>query len=132
MVAVANVVGAFNAGGPVGLIKESLRLAVGAGSRRKSNPHVPSPSAGEVLLFSGCRDNQVSADTNAMSGTSVTGAMTYAFIEAIEHASVGDWRQYTYRALLQTMRDKLRVAGMRQTPQFSTSHPFDVNMRFTI
>eukprot|EP00173_Palmaria_palmata_P003280 Plantae.Rhodophyta-Palmaria_palmata.ctg3415.p1 GENE.Plantae.Rhodophyta-Palmaria_palmata.ctg3415~~Plantae.Rhodophyta-Palmaria_palmata.ctg3415.p1 ORF type:complete len:223 (+),score=43.68 Plantae.Rhodophyta-Palmaria_palmata.ctg3415:318-986(+) len=109
-----------------------------SGGRRKKKVitkavAAPDWTKGEVLMFAGCTDKQTSADTNKLgNGKTVTGAMTYALIEAIEHSTVGDWHNYSYQKLLHTMRQKLLAARMSQTPQFSSSHPFDMNNRFLV
>ncbi|XP_062092257.1 metacaspase-1-like [Humulus lupulus] len=100
---------------------------------------------GEVISFSGCDDNQTSADTSAMSKITSTGAMTYSFIQAIErgHAT-------TYGNMLNSMRSTIRntdndlgggivtslltmllsggslSGGFRQEPQLTANEPFDV------
>uniref|UniRef100_A0A803P1M4 Metacaspase-1 n=1 Tax=Cannabis sativa TaxID=3483 RepID=A0A803P1M4_CANSA len=102
-------------------------------------------NGGEVISFSGCDDNQTSADTSAMSKITSTGAMTYSFIQAIErgHAT-------TYGNMLNSMRSTIRntandlgggivtslltmllsggslSGGMRQEPQLTANVPFDV------
>jgi len=117
-----NASGAITAGlNATGIIKKKKKALPG-----------PDPTRGEVLLFSGCKDNQTSADTSKLAGGLTTGAMTYALIETLEHSTVGDWHNYNYRKLLQTMRQKLRAAKMSQTPQFSTSHPFDLASPFLL
>lgn len=126
---IAGVAGAALNGNLSGALSAGLNLVTG---RKKKQHTGPDPNAGEVLLFSGCKDNQTSADTSKLSGGLTTGAMTYALIETLEHTTVGDWRNYTYRKLLQTMRQKLRVNRMTQIPQFSTSHPFDLGSQFVI
>lgn len=115
-----------------GAVSAGLNMASGLLRKKKQQPVQPDANAGEVLLFSGCKDNQTSADTSKLTGGLSTGAMTYAFIETIEHSTVGDWRNYTYRNMLKTMREKLRAARMTQTPQFSTSHPFDLSTHFVL
>lgn len=110
----------------------SVLQSLATGRKKKKAFSGPDPNAGEVLLFSGCMDNQTSADTSKFTGGLTTGAMTYALIETLEHSTVGDWRNYTYRKLLKTMREKLIAAKMTQTPQFSTSHPFDLSTRFIL
>ncbi|CAN8067516.1 unnamed protein product [Agarophyton chilense] len=119
----------FN-GNPSAALQTGLSLM----NRKKKPkpPPGPDPNAGEVLLFAGCKDNQTAADTSKFAKGLTTGAMTYALVEAIEHSTVGDWRNYNYRKLLQTMRMKLRENKMTQTPQFSTSHPFDVSSPFVL
>lgn len=123
------VAGALLHGNAAGALSAGLSLATG---KKKRQNIEPDQNAGEVLLFSGCKDNQTSADTSKLSGGLTTGAMTYALIETLEHSTVGDWRNYTYRKLLQTMRQKLRANRMTQTPQFSTSHPFDLDQLFVL
>ncbi|KAK4792508.1 hypothetical protein SAY86_022943 [Trapa natans] len=59
-------------------------------------------SGGEVFSFSGCDDNQTSADTSALSKVTSTGAMTYSFIEAIERGHGG-----TYGSMLNAMRSTI-------------------------
>ncbi|CAH8275429.1 unnamed protein product [Arabidopsis lyrata] len=56
-------------------------------------------SGGEVFSFTGCDDDQTSADTPQLSGSAWTGAMTYAFIQAIERG-----HGTTYGSLLNAMR----------------------------
>ncbi|XP_010555594.1 PREDICTED: metacaspase-2 [Tarenaya hassleriana] len=56
-------------------------------------------SGGEVFSFTGCDDDQTSADTPELSGTAWTGAMTYSFIQAIERG-----HGTTYGSLLNAMR----------------------------
>ncbi|XWS51542.1 hypothetical protein CRYUN_Cryun12cG0185100 [Craigia yunnanensis] len=107
-------------------------------------------NGGEVVSFSGCDDDQTSADTSlmqcelALSKITSTGAMTYAFIQAIErgHAT-------TYGNMLNAMRSTIRNAndqeggfvttlltmlltggnlgsGSRQEPQLTANESFDV------
>ncbi|GMN41087.1 hypothetical protein TIFTF001_010305 [Ficus carica] len=102
-------------------------------------------NGGEVISFSGCDDDQTSADTSALSKSTSTGAMTYSFIQAIErgHAT-------TYGNMLNSMRSTIRntdndlgggimtsllnmlltggsLSGrMRQEPQLTANVPFDV------
>lgn len=89
-------------------------------------------SRGQVILFSACEDHQKSADAFlTLPGGNATGAMTYAFIEAIKHGH-RNWDQYTYKSLLVAMREKLANMGHAQIPQLSTSHPWDLDMTFSL
>jgi metacaspase-1 len=128
----AGLLGALNNGGALAVAMLAAKSAGDVVFRKRLRPHTPNPDAGEVVLFSGCLDNQFSADTNALTGNTVTGAMTFCFIQAIENGSASDWRKHNYRSMLQTMRQKLLDAGLKQTPQFSTSHPFDLKTPFLI
>lgn len=109
-------------------------------------------NGGEVISFSGCDDDQSSADTSALSKVTSTGAMTFSFIQAIErgHAT-------TYGDMLTSMRNTIRKnesdagggavtsllgmlltggslgGGIRQEPQLTASEPFDVyTKRFSL
>ncbi|KAI7727875.1 hypothetical protein M8C21_005860 [Ambrosia artemisiifolia] len=109
-------------------------------------------NGGEVISFSGCDDDQSSADTASLSKVTSTGAMTFSFIQAIErgHAT-------TYGDMLTSMRTTIRKnesdvgggavtsllgmlltggslgGGLRQEPQLTASEPFDVyTKRFTL
>ncbi|PHT52917.1 Metacaspase-2 [Capsicum baccatum] len=102
-------------------------------------------SGGEVISFSGCDDDQSSADTDSLSKVTSTGAMTFSFIQAIERG-----QGTTYGGILNAMRSSIRSSdndlgggivtslltmlvtggsvgiGMRQEPQLTATEPFDV------
>ncbi|CAM8937936.1 unnamed protein product [Rhodiola kirilowii] len=106
-------------------------------------------SGGEVISFSGCDDDQTSADTSALSKITSTGAMTFCFIQAIERGQAA-----TYGSILNSMRTAIRNTGssgdiglggggvsslismlltggsagggLRQEPQLTACQPFDV------
>lgn len=101
-------------------------------------------SGGEVISFSGCDDDQTSADTSALSRITATGAMTYCFIKAIEQEHA-----HTYGSMLSSMRSTIRNTsnatsggpvtslltmlltggslggGLRQEPQLTSNNMFD-------
>merc|ERR1712183_546812 len=80
-------------------------------------------SQADVIMFSGCKDNQTSADTN-VSGYGATGAASYAFINTVrKHHSL------TYVQLLAEMRDTL-AGKYSQKIQMSTGFPTDMNIPF--
>ncbi|XP_059633798.1 metacaspase-1-like [Cornus florida] len=105
-------------------------------------------SGGEAISFSGCDDDQTSADTSALSKITSTGAMTFCFIQAIERG-----QGTTYGSVLNSMRSAIRNvgggdnlgggvvtslltmlltggsvggSGLRQEPQLTACQPFDV------
>lgn len=125
------IAGAFVNGGGGSAFQAGVNFANNY-RRRKRPVQGPDPNVGEVLLFAGCRDGETSADTSKLAGGLTTGAMTFALIEALEHSSVNDWRNYNYRELLKTMRRKMIGTKLKQVPQFSTSHPFDLNSQFML
>ncbi|GMH00649.1 hypothetical protein Nepgr_002488 [Nepenthes gracilis] len=107
-------------------------------------------NGGEVISFSGCDDDQTSADTSALSKVTSTGAMTYCFIQAIERGQAS-----TYGSMLNSMRSAIQKTGndvglgggvvtslltmlvnggslsggLRQEPQLTACQSFDVYAR---
>ncbi|KAI9023752.1 caspase domain-containing protein [Phycomyces nitens] len=81
-------------------------------------------SPADVIMFSGCKDEQTSAD--AFEAGRSTGAMSYAFTTALRQN-----RQQSFLQLLNSVRDILREK-YEQRPQLSSSHPIDVNLLFII
>ncbi|KAH7047904.1 metacaspase-1 [Linnemannia elongata] len=96
---------------------------IGRPNRQRIIQTKSSPS--DCIMFSGCKDNQTSADTSEAK-FGMTGAMTFAFITAL----TANPRQ-TYLQLLNSIRDILR-AKYEQKPQLSSSHPVDLNLIFTM
>ncbi|KAI8340136.1 peptidase C14, caspase domain-containing protein [Chlamydoabsidia padenii] len=79
-------------------------------------------SVADVVMFSGCKDDQTSAD--AQEAGKSTGAMSYAFITTLRENP-----NQSYQQLLNNVRDILRDK-YAQRPQFSCSHPLDVGLEF--
>lgn len=78
----------------------------------------------DVIQFSGCRDEQTSAD--AFIGGEATGAMSYALIKAFEDFGVNQ----TYAELLRNIRTTL-YGKYKQIPQMSTGHRMmDLDSKF--
>jgi len=77
-------------------------------------------SLADVIQFSGCRDEQCSADAN-IDGKS-TGAMSWALITCIEEFGMNQ----TYTQLLGNIRSKL-AAKYSQVPQMSTGHKMNMS-----
>lgn len=70
-------------------------------------------AGGDAICFSGCEDSQTSADTNALSKTANTGALTFAFIKAFED-TVGNGKQISYHSVMQSMNATLKPKGNRK------------------
>jgi len=77
----------------------------------------------DVIQFSGCRDNQTSAD--AKINNESTGAMSYALVTLLNQN-----RDYSYTQLLTSMRQIMKQKNFSQIPQLSTSHPMNMNEVF--
>jgi len=91
-----------------------------SGAAEKTKQKNTSPA--DVLMWSGCKDTQTSAD--ATEAGEATGAMSYAFIAALTK-----YPQQSYIQLLNTIRDELQ-GKYSQKPQLSSSHPQDMNLLF--
>jgi len=70
-------------------------------------------TTGNVFMISGCTDKQTSAD--AVINNKACGAMTWSFLEAAKEKTGCTWRE-----LIKSMRDKLKLSKFDQIPQFSS------------
>ncbi|KAJ5234070.1 uncharacterized protein N7469_005836 [Penicillium citrinum] len=81
-------------------------------------------SPADVVMFSGSKDTQTSADT--FQDGQARGALSWAFIK-----SQKQWPQQSYLQLLNSIRAELD-GKYTQKPQLSCSHPLDTNLRFVM
>ncbi|EIW85876.1 hypothetical protein CONPUDRAFT_78523 [Coniophora puteana RWD-64-598 SS2] len=79
-------------------------------------------SSADVISFTGCRDDQTSADTNQ--GGDAVGAMSWAFRESLSKN-----KDQSYQSLLMSIRALLKD-NYKQKPQLSSSHPIHTTLRF--
>lgn len=88
----------------------------------------PAHSQGDVVLFSGCEDDQTSADVGGgggyLSKYQAGGAMTQSFIRAYETNPMA-----TYTDFLKAIHTSLKQRKFTQRPQLTASQQFDVNQR---
>lgn len=92
-----------------------------------SSSFQPGTTPGDCMLFSGCRDDQTSAD--ATIGGKATGAMTWAFTTVLNSHP-----QLSYLELLDRMRLELSKPPRRftQIPQLTTGRPLNLSVPFTL
>lgn len=102
----------------------SLAVNGGGNSQARERTKQTKTSPADVIMLSGSKDNQTSAD--ATENGMATGAMSYAFIKVLANAP-----QQSYLTLLQNMRSTLQ-GKYSQKPQLSSSHPIDVNLQFIL
>lgn len=93
-------------------------------TRRWTEDVNPAHSAGDVVLFSGCEDQQTSADVSGGNGMA-GGAMTQAFMKAYESTAA----MSTYHEFLDAVKKQLRKKRFSQRPQLTSSQEFDTNTR---
>lgn len=87
---------------------------------KKKLPHkMPKLSEADVVMISGCRDDQTSADASAGSCENSTdaGAMTIAFKAVITRQ-----REASHHRLISEMRRFLKSRNFTQVPQLSSEH----------
>jgi len=89
------------------------------------NPNV-SDTQGQVIMLSGCMDNQVSLD--ARINGKFNGVMTWCFLEALRESNYQD----TWETLLQRIRTILNVNKLQQIPQMSSGIPLDTKQTVNI
>ncbi|CAE8640045.1 unnamed protein product [Polarella glacialis] len=89
--------------------------------REETNPY---HSLGDVLMISGCEDDDTSSDASSSYGAA-GGAMTTAFCEVLRRNP-----RPTYPQLLDLMTRQLSSNGFAQRPVLSASQPFDLNRPF--
>ena len=89
-----------------------------------NNPNV-SETNGQVIMISGCKDNQTSEDAYVnFNGKNVfSGAMTFSFLETINTLGT----KITYKTLLENMRSILSKNNYPQIPQCSSGTLIDIN-----
>ena len=77
---------------------------------------------GNVILISGCLDNQTSAEANIVEGK-MSGAMTWSLLETLKQYPTG----LTWNTLLTNMRKLLNSTGFNQIPQLSSGRPLNTS-----
>jgi hypothetical protein len=82
-------------------------------------------TCGDCYLYSGCRDDQTSADTSF--NGKPQGAMTYAFTQALTKRP-----NQSYGEVLKGMREILQASKFTQVPQLSTQRQIDLNAPFAL
>ncbi|GFZ46467.1 LOW QUALITY PROTEIN: cysteine endopeptidase [Saitozyma sp. JCM 24511] len=101
-------------GGALGAL---FGAAKGAFQQRRGEQRTRSEktSAADVIMWSGCKDSQTSADTQEAG--KATGAMSYAFIAALTK-----YPRQSYQQLLVSIRQEMQAGRYEQKPQLSACH----------
>lgn len=116
---------AFMFGSTVGAALSVAKGVMGLmnGGQSEQKARMTKSSMADVVMFSGCKDSQTSADT-FVGGFGATGAMSFALIEALKQQP-----HQSYLTLLAHVRTILRDK-YSQKPQLSTARPMDMNSYF--
>ncbi|EPR61345.1 ICE family protease (caspase) p20 domain-containing protein [Toxoplasma gondii GT1] len=83
---------------------------------------------GDVQMFSGCQDDQTSADLAGHEDRAPGGAMTTAFIAVLTARPFG----HSYPSLMQGLTESMVSRGLSQRPQLTSSQKFDFNRPFNL
>jgi len=111
-------------GGAKSIAKGFLSSKNGGGEGGQGSVQDSSKAGGDVYLFSGCKDDQTSADAHI--DGSATGAMSYALLQTL-----GRDPNPTYHDLLKNTRAILS-GKYSQVPQLSVGKEIDLNARFAL
>ncbi|KAH7325089.1 caspase domain-containing protein [Stachybotrys elegans] len=112
-----------NMGGVASNIYGFIKKAT-SGEDAHSRALATKTSPADVIMLSGSKDDQTSADATIAS--QATGAMSWAFVTALKKNP-----QQSYVQLLNSIRDEL-ATKYSQKPQLSCSHPLNTNMLFVM
>jgi len=118
--------GSIVAGDVFGAINNAIDLAQvdklkKNSSKAKKKTEETRSTFADVIMFSGCKDNQTSSDTKINNVS--TGAMSYAFIKAVMTNN-----NLTYLQLLK--ETKKHLVNFSQKPQLSSGRLMDMNQKF--
>ena len=80
---------------------------------------------GNVIMISGCMDNQTSAD--AFINSKYQGAMTWSFLEVVNKNPNVTWKE-----LITTMRSSLKTSKYEQIPQLSSGKKLDLTNKICL
>ena len=80
---------------------------------------------GNVIMISGCRDKQTSAD--AYINSTFQGAMTWAFLDTVNKNPNLSWKE-----LITTMRSSLKTSKYEQIPQLSSGKKLDLTTKICL
>ena len=88
------------------------------------NPDIKE-TLGQVIMISGCMDNQTSADAyvNYNGKDTNSGAMTFAFLKTIQELGTN----ISLKTLIESMRSLLKDNEYDQVPQLSSGKAIDIN-----
>lgn len=113
-----DIFGAFNS------LSSGFNRMMNGGSANRERVRQMKASPADVISFSGCKDDQTSAD--ASQGSIQAGAMSYSFLEVMSRQP-----NQTYYSLLNNVRSVM-MGRFQQKPQLSCSHPLDMNLWFIL
>lgn len=94
------------------------------GWREEANPY---HCVADVQMFSGCEDEQCSADASDAYGRPA-GAMTTAFNDVLTSGNIGQ----SYLEFVARLGTVMKQRGFKQRPQLTSTQAFDTNRTFSV
>merc|ERR1719199_1636119 len=91
---------------------------------KKPRKYIKGSSRADVVMISGCKDSQTSADAHI--GSQYSGAMTKALQQALAKKP-----KASFHGILQFMRNFLKEGGYSQVPQMSSERPVKLDATFS-
>jgi hypothetical protein len=82
-------------------------------------------TVGNVIMISGCMDNQTSAD--AYINSTYQGAMTWSFLDTLNNKPNLTWKE-----LITTMRSSVKTSKYTQIPQLSSGKQLDLTAKICL
>ncbi|KAJ1675923.1 Ca(2+)-dependent cysteine protease [Spiromyces aspiralis] len=111
--------------GILGGLVSSAKIAI-TGDEKIAAARRLKSTMGDVIMFSGCKDSQTSADAKSnMDDLRFVGAMSHAFV-----SSLNEQPHQTYVQLLQDVRKRLQEQNFTQVPQLSSGRLMNMNTIF--
>lgn len=89
----------------------------------------PFKTKGDVVVFTGCQDDQTSADIQTREPA---GAMTTAFINSITDNLLKDNTKFTYTNMMDSIHGFMKNNGFSQRPQLNSSQQFPASEPFSL
>ncbi|KAG2419602.1 hypothetical protein HFD88_004398 [Aspergillus terreus] len=121
-----SAISSYGQGDLTGMAKTAIgffkKAAIGDSARQRTVMTKTSPA--DVVMFSGSKDTQTSADT--FQDGEARGALSWAFVKTLQERP-----HQSYLQLLNSIRAELE-GKYTQKPQLSCSHPLDVNLLFVM
>lgn len=99
----------------------------------------PDELKADIYCFSGCEDDQTSADVSDVNSFCLPdpagragGACTSMLLKVVYEDEKTPEDTYTFVEVIDKMRDNLEAGGYTQIPQFTSSKPINVNSKFDL
>lgn len=105
-----------------GIIYDTLKRVFKSSVLKVKKNREYAVSKANIIMISGCKDSQTSADAWMKEEKSYSGALTYYLLEVLKERP-----HVTYNELLKEVRNRLRVNQYEQIPQITYGNDINLN-----